>query len=191
MSCKFRVSHALLTGLLASQGCAIKLQPDAMPALESNSVAGRVGFDFVPDPHSTVPSLSDDQWFKGPVPMEAPLPKYPDQALDKDAAPVTMVVRIIVEEDGTVKEVLASPLDDSAQGENRDLFRSAISEAVRRWKFVPATITTFSKAPEPDGDPNIDFRAAVEAKTVRAYLDLRFKFEIVEGQGRVQLGSNP
>ena len=190
-ACRFRASHAVLTVLLASQGCAVRPQPDATPVLDNSSVAGRVGFDFLPDPNDAGPSLSDDQWFKGPVPVHAPLPEYPQQALDRVAPPVTLVIRIIVEEDGTVKEVLASPLDKSAEGDDHELFWTAIGEAVRRWRFEPAIINTLIKAPAPDRDPNFYYRMSVEAKVVRAYMDLRFKFEVVDGRGRVQLGSNP
>lgn len=151
-------------------------------------MAGRVGLEFLPDPNSPKLTLSPQQTFTVPLPLEMPLPVYPQKALVSETVPVTLVARIIVEEDGTVREVHESPLGEQLERGVGEPFWTAVEQAVRAWRFTPATIRTFEEGPDIDGDGTLDYGMLVEARPVRAYLDLRFKFEVVDGRGRVQIG---
>ena len=88
------------------------------------------------------------------------------------------------------REVLDSPLDERPIGDNRGVYRAAAEEAVRRWKFDPATIRTLVEGEDINRDGRIDYPATVDEKPVRSYLDLRFTFEVVSGRGRVVVGPN-
>jgi len=181
---------AVLMALVASQGCLFRPQPVATPAMDNSSVAGRVGFEFVPDPNSPRPALSAGQRFSRPIPLVTRLPEYPQEALLSELAPVMLVARIIVEEDGTVQEIQASPLEKSTDSGSREPFWAAIRQAVLRWEFAPAIILTLKERQDLEGGGE-DKEELTDARPVRTYLDLRFKFEVVDGQGRVQLDSNP
>ena len=181
---------AILVALPASPACAEKVRPEVAPALNGGDVSGRVAFEMLPDPDRVKPVLTPEQLFTGPVPLKTPLPEYPQEALDSEAEPAILVVRIIVEEDGTVREVLASPLAGPIEASVREPFWCAVEQAVRRWEFVPAIIRTLTKRREPGGEGVEDDRRLAEVKAVRTYLDLRFKFEVVDGRGQVQLEQN-
>ncbi|HEU4401128.1 MAG TPA: hypothetical protein VFT43_03410 [Candidatus Polarisedimenticolia bacterium] len=135
-----------------------------------------------------MPGLSGQQIFMAPVPLEAPLPEYPKKALVKDAAPVSLVVRIIIYEDGVVHEVLDSPSDQRAAADHREVFREAVEAAVRSWRFRPAIIRTMAEGEDLDHDGKVDYTVTAAEKPVRSYLDLRFTFEVERGGGRVQVG---
>jgi len=102
-----------------------------------------------------------------------------------------LVVRIIVEEDGTVQEIHPSPLENSTDVRSREPFWAAVRQAVLSWKFAPAIILTIKERRDLEGGGGGDNEELTDARLVRTYLDLRFKFEVVNGQGRVQLESNP
>jgi len=185
----FRAIPAILTLVLANQACAgHHLDLTTVPSL--SVVEGRVGFEVLADPNSPKPTLSPEQKFTPPFALARPLPEYPKEALVAGASEAILLVRIIVEEDGTVREVAPSPLGPTAESGHRGPFWSAIEQAVRNWRFLPASIDTF-EGHDRDGNGTADYYDQVEARPVRAYLDLRFKFEIVNGQGRVQLGQSP
>lgn len=184
MSC-IRAIPAILTLVLASQACARRLL-DVTPVPSHTEVEGRVGFGVLADPNSPKPTLSPEQKFTPPFLLEAPPPEYPKEALIAGAGEAILVVRIIVEEDGTVREIVRSPLAHAPESSDRGLFWSAIEQAVRNWRFMPGSIDTFAGV-DRDADGTMDYHDQVQTKPVRAYLDLRFKFEVVNGEGRVQL----
>lgn len=166
-----RVAAFILSVLLAGQGCAARHRASG-EAAAGGGLEGRIAYEVLPDPQAATPALSGQQIFMAPVPLDTPLPEYPQSALAKDAAPVTVTVRIVIHEDGAVHEVLDSPREQRQEEDDRELFRQAVKEVVRNWKYQPATIRTFEKGEKP----------------VRTYLDLRFTFEVVKGRGRVHVG---
>lgn len=180
---------AALTLVLAAQACAHRPPPAASLAPATPAAEGRVGFGLVRDPNSPRPRITPGQEFTPPATLRTVLPEYPRQALVGGAAPVILIVRVIIEEDGTVREVHPSPLDRPAGSGDPEPFRAAVEEAARRWEFAPATIRTFAGR-DIEGDGTVDYQVLEEAHPVRTYLDLRFTFEVVGGQGRVQFGSD-
>lgn len=178
-----RKSLLLLSVLAASLGCAARHRPGAdvvVPGAE-----GRVAVELLPDPEVTTAAVSGRQVLMAPVPIEQPLPDYPEQALVNDAAPVTVAIRIIIDETGVVRQVLDSPLDEGPAGDDRSMYRVAAEAAVRSWRYHPATIRTLVDGEDINKDGRIDEPAIFDEKPVRSYLDLRFTFEVVSGRGRV------
>jgi hypothetical protein len=172
---------------LAGPGCATLPDSERSVGEGDSGVEGRVAFQFVTDRGRAGRGLSDQQVLMAPSPLETPLPGYPQGALVKDAAPATVMVRIFIEADGTVHEVVDSPLQDSPPGAAGDPFRAAVEEAVRAWKFVPGRVRTLTEGEDIDGDGKPDYRFADDETPIRTYLDVRFKFDVVGGKGQVRL----
>ncbi len=146
-----------------------------------------VAFHFLQDPGRVVPQLAENQDFMAPVPRETPLPEFPAGAHIEANTPVIVVVRIVVGEDGAVREVLEGPLAGPNSLDIEGSFRMAVEDAVRRWTFDPAAIRTLAPGEDLDGDSKPDYKVLVASTPVPAYLDVRFRFEIVEGRGHVRL----
>lgn len=161
--------------------------PETRAVVDHSDLEGRVAFQLVPDPGRVKPALLDQQVFMPPMPLESPLPRYPRRAVVTDSAPIMVAVRIFVEVDGSVGQVLDSPLGDSTEARARDLFRAAVEKAVRGWKFEPGRIQTLTQGKDIDGDGKPDYRVAVDETFIRTYLDLRFNFELVGGKGLVRV----
>jgi outer membrane biosynthesis protein TonB len=179
-----QISFLLSTVLAACLGCAARhLSSD--PGVAGNGIEGRVAFELLADPNLTAPAVSAQQVLMAPAPLDEPLPEYPELALATEAAPVTLAVRIIIDETGMVREVLDSPLDERPMGDKGGMYRAAVEEAVRRWRYHPAIIRTLGDGEDLNHDGRIDHRATLDEKPVRSYLDLRFTFEVVSGRGRV------
>lgn len=145
-------------------------------------------YEMLPDPRAMPPTLTRQQVLMAPVPLETPLPEYPQQALADDAAPVTVVLRIILDESGVVRDVLDSPLAPPEEGSGRALFREGAAAAVRGWRFLPAVIRTLAEGGDIDHDGRPDYTVVTDEERVRSYLDLRFTFAVVDGRGQVKIG---
>lgn len=79
-----------------------------------------------------------------------------------------------------------SPLVTSYSGPFAAEFRQAVERAVRRWVTTSARIDTVRDAPPGQGydAPTI----LVKWRPVPVYVDLTFRFSIVDGKGGVALG---
>src|SRR5262245_45982392 len=172
----------LSLALLFVAGCAARALP-VPPATET-----RVDYEALPDPHARLPALSGKQVFMAAVPLETPLPGYPGAAAACDTAPVTVVLRIVIDETGVVRDVADSPLDGPATGADRSAFRDAAADVLRDWRFLPAVIRTLTDGNDVDHDGKPDYTVVTGEERVRSYLDLRFTFEVVGGRGRVKIG---
>jgi hypothetical protein len=89
-------------------------------------------------------------------------------------------------EAGRVSDVRDSPLVTSYSGPFAAEFRQAVERAVRRWVTTSARIDTVRDAPPGQGydAPTI----LVKWRPVPVYVDLTFRFSIVDGRGGVELG---
>lgn len=153
--------------------------PAGAPPVEST-----VAYETLPDPRAVLPALTRHQVFMAPVPVDAPLPEYPKEALAANAPPVTATVRVVVSEEGRVRDVLDSPMATAAEKGNRPEFRRAVEAAVRTWRYKAATIRTEKEGEEipREGEDTVTNETAVPT-----YLDLRFTFEVIGGAGRVRV----
>jgi hypothetical protein len=139
-----------------------------------------------------------------PHPIVTHLPQYP--AGHEDAGgPVVVVLRFIVGKDGAVREVKDSPLHDPGGpgdpggarhaggssgpgGRIADpVFREAAVDAVLGWIFVPAAIRTLKPGADLDHDSKPDYTVLVDSERMPVYLDVRFTFEIIDGEARVRI----
>jgi hypothetical protein len=177
----------LSLALLCLAGCAARRHPVAS-ADDGPRPGTRVDYEALPDPNARLPALSEKQVFMAAVPLDAPLPAYPGAALSPDAAPVQVVLRVVIDETGVVRDVADSPLDVPAPDTDRTAFREAAAGVLRDWRFLPAVIRTLTDGSDVDHDGKPDYTVVSGEERVRSYLDLRFTFEVVDGHGRVKIG---
>lgn len=180
---------ALATLLFCCAGCAIVPKP-AAPAQEGAAAErspdlAKVEARFIPDPARIAPALREDQDFMPPHPIVTHLPRYPPGHADA-TGPVVVVLRFIVGEDGAVREVKDSPLRDPGRVAD-PVFREAAVDAVLGWIFVPAAIRTLKPGADLDHDSKPDYTVLVDSERMPVYLDVRFTFEITDGEARVRI----
>ena len=199
---RVRLAALLPALLLCCAGCASVAKPGApAPAgapAERPPDLPRVEAQFIADPARIAPALRDDQDFMPPHPIVTHLPQYPPGHEDA-VGPVVVVLRFVVGNDGAVVKVRDSPLRDPGgpSGGGGDghtggvaadpAFREAAVDAVLSWLFVPAAIRTVKPGPDLDHDSKADYTVLVESERMPVYLDVRFTFEIIEGEGRVRI----
>lgn len=70
-------------------------------------------------------------------------------------------------------------------GEWEALFLEAVEEAVADWRYDPCQLRELEDGLDRDGDGAPDFQLVVASTPLAGYLDLAFRFEIVDGDGRV------
>jgi hypothetical protein len=153
---------------------------------EETPAEGRTSSRFVFDPGNPALGLPKDVEFHPPQPLgRLGLPDYPVTALAAREDAV-VGVRFVVNPEGAVGTVLPSPLVASTGGTLAGEFQAAAEAAVRGWKFVPGWIARLEEGNDLDGDGKPDYKRAVELRNISVYLDVRFDFELTEGDGKVR-----
>jgi hypothetical protein len=183
--CTWYVSGlAFFVCLLLAAGCSARRGPETPD--EPIELQGQSSFDFLRNGASLDTKPPEDQELRPPIMAEElAQPVYPEKALAAGAGPAIVAVRIMVDTEGSVAEVADSPRLESTQGPFAVDFRRAVDEVLAQWHFVPAVWRRFEPGEDLDGDGVSDFRRVTESRAVSFYLDVRFDFEIVDGQGRV------
>lgn len=178
------LSVAVSVCLLIATGCAGRRGPE--PPEETAPLRGQSSFDFLRDAASSDTTPPEDQELRPPViAEELAQPVYPTEALSAGAGPSIVAVRILVDTQGLVSEVADSPRLASTPGPHAAVFRGAVEEVLTQWRFQPAEWRRYEPGEDLDGDGVADYRRVVESRVVTFYIDVRFDFEIVDGQGRV------
>ena len=175
--------------MVAYVACATAERGEERLAEPDSSRRPEVAYQFLQDPQRVTPHLDAGEEFIAPFPLDTPLPQYPQGAHVDVSAPIILTVRIVIGEDGTVREVLGSPLAGTSGGDMEASFRAAVDDAVRRWTFVSAAIKRLEPGEDADHDGKPDYTIVLDSTRVPVYLDVRFKFEMVEGIGRVRIDS--
>lgn len=187
------MSHRFPLALGLAAFCAGCASAGKVPAPEPPGTAAeqppnlaKIEVQFIPDPARIAPQLGEDQDFMSPHPIVTHLPQYPPGHTDV-SGPVVVVLRFIVGETGAVRDVQDSPLRDPNAPAGDPAFRQAAVDAVLGWLFVPASIRTVKPGADLDHDSQPDYTVLVDSLRIPVYLDVRFTFEIVEGEGRVRI----
>jgi outer membrane biosynthesis protein TonB len=103
-----------------------------------------------------------------PSELNAP-PEYPAYALRSGCREGTVAARVIIDEDGNVREQVEVPGRPLPGDACHQAFRTAAAAAVARWKFAPA------------------FRVSGRKQVpVAVHVDFEFLFEVVDGRGFVR-----
>jgi len=173
----------LVALLLPGAGCASTPDRKAAAPDDTSSLA-QISAEYLVDPSRVSPRLREGQDFVAPHPIVTPLPRFPADHQDL-RRPVVLVLRLVVDADGAVRQVQDSPLALPAAQDAPD-FRAAAVDAVLSWIFVPAAIRTIQPGEDLDHDSKPDYTILVDSNRIPVYLDVRFTFEIIDGQARVR-----
>ena len=169
-------ARASVAALVLVAGCAAR-----KPASGTSSYA------FVFDPANPALGLAADVKFDRPRPVDTKaLPVYPERALAARFGPHHEIVRIVIDTHGNVAEVGDSPLGRSDDDAYAGDFRRAVDAAVRRWKFMPGVLRHVAPGHDLDGNGRPDYTVTTSYDLVPVYYDVKFTFEIVEGNGLVR-----
>ncbi len=182
----------LATATLLVVGCAsAPVAPAGQTLAPEEPSHGAVSFEQIRDPSARPPVADAGQEYLRPRLEEGfTMPSYPDEALTALAPPTEVVVRMVVDTDGSVADVTPSPLARPLTGEWQELFYGVVRDAVVTWRYDPCQLRELQDGPDLDGDGAPDYRLVVASTPVAVYLDVKFRFEIVAGTGRVSLGGN-
>lgn len=179
-----------VVAILLAGGCATS--PVVPPGrTETPEVPGRgaVSFEQVRDPSVRPPvAEAGTEYLRPRLERGFTMPSYPDEALSAGAPPTEVVVRIVVSEDGSVAGVAPSPLAGPSTDEWHEVFYDVVREAVATWRYDPCQLRELEDGPDRDGDGAPDYQTVVQSTPVSVYIDLRFRFEIVAGEGQVSVG---
>ena len=171
--------------LLLVAGC----RTQAPATLASRDVAmlappeGGVSAMLIADPGAPSVHLDPGEEFVRPRldPSNA-MPVYPAELVALHPAPHTVVLRVTFDDLGHVAGIAKSPVRASTADPYSDRFEAATREALEKWRSSPAKIRRFHPGPDGDGDGKPDYRIMDFECTLRAFFDVSFSFDVVNGQ---------
>lgn len=153
----------------------------------TNLDRGAVAAKLLPDPASPNVRLGPGEEYVPPQFTPGnPLPEYPAALLGLRLPPHTVVVRMVVDEARRIADISASPLQESTASKHLPAFEAAVRSALQKWSVWPPAIRKFKPGPDSDDDGNADYQVLVDQRIFKAYFDLAFTFEVVNGQGVVR-----
>ena len=123
--------------------------------------------------------------YREAVPIE-PLaqPVYPPHALAAKAGRMTVGVKITVDENGRVTDVVPSLLTLTTPGRFGDDFMAAIATAVRQWRFRPAQVEHVELVQ----NGSTAYSRVLHSEATDTHFDLAFTFtatgEVVSAPGK-------
>jgi hypothetical protein len=112
-------------------------------------------------------------------------------ALVANAGRAVVGLRIVVDPNGAVIQAADSPVVADSAGPWHTAFRASAIDAVKRWRFHPAEFLRMSPGEDYDGDGKPDFDRVTVREPMTVYLDIRFEFSILDGEGVVTGGISP
>jgi len=154
--------------------------PQAAPAPESH---GSVSAKLIRDPSAPSVKLPPGEVYVEPQIMRGnPMPEYPADLVGLKLPPHVVVVRITSNEQSRIEKIEPSPLGGTTDDEYRSRFEQVVAEAVTKWKVFPAEIRKMRDGPDLDGDGKPDYDIVSARKVLKAFFDIAFRFEIVNGK---------
>ncbi len=174
----------LILPLLGS-GCTVRRIVVSPPADASHDT-GVHGLTSITILTSSKSASKDGEIFP-PRPIGAlQTPVYPENPLKAKYGQAVVAVRVFLDDSGRVTDIKDAPTCPSTGGRFAFEFRSAVEEAIHRWKFQPAEFRRYAEGKDLNGDGKPDYMVVIAAKPVPVYFDVRFDFSIVKGQGQVR-----
>lgn len=131
--------------------------------------------------------LADHQAFVFPAPLGNGPPSFPEGFGKDELPPTTLCASLVVEADGTVRDIALLDDPGCAAADPQPLLASAVVDAVSAWRFAPAMFCTYPDAATRDRDWNGQgcAGAVAEARPVAVTLAYAFTFEVRNGRPRV------
>ncbi len=178
---------SVLAALVACRSAPQKIAPRNVAEISPSKPA--VSAKLVPAPDSPEVQLGPGEEYVSPqLASGNPQPKYPVELVTRQLPPHTVVVRVTFDERGRVFDIAPSPVGASTHDEHETAFEGAVRDALQQWKCWPASIRKFRNGPDTDGDGKPDYRILVSQRVLKAFFDISFSFEIVNGQPVVKSG---
>lgn len=140
-----------------------------------------VGKRMILPPLATAMTLEDRQAFLMAVPIEAPLPTYPQDDARGDGT-TEVCVGIVVGGEGSVTEATPAYGVDTCAAQPHPAYVAAAVDAVRRWTFFGAAVCEFPEGAERTPDCSGE---GVVVRPVAIRLMYAFSFERRGGKARV------
>ena len=138
---------------------------------------------MIADPSApTVQIPPGEQYLQPQIMHGNPMPQYPPALIPLKLPPHVVVVRITSNEQSRVEDTRPSPLGGTTDDEYRGAFEAAVTQAVRTWKVFPAEIRQVKDGPDADGDGKPDYEIVTGRKMLKAFFDIAFRFEVVDGK---------
>ncbi|MBI2215006.1 MAG: hypothetical protein HYU52_15265 [Acidobacteria bacterium] len=175
-----------LTLLLALGACrTTQPQSTSIPgtSLASADRHGIVSASVLPDPDAPKAQLEDGEELDAAYfHPDNPLPTYPPELVRLQLPPRDVVMRFVVGEKGDVVAIIPSPLAIHAGATHQQSFEESVRAALARWRVTPPTIRKFRPGPDSDADGKPDYSILVYRRPLKAFFDLQFVFEVVDGE---------
>lgn len=154
-----------------------------MPPPPQPESHGSVSAKLIADPSAPSVKLPPGEVYIQPQIMRGnPMPEYPADLISMRLPPHVVVVRITSNEHSRIEDIRPSPLGGSTEDEYLARFQEAVAQAVSSWKVYPAEIRKMKDGPDLDGDGKPDYDIVVGRKVLKAFFDVAFRFEIVDGK---------
>lgn len=145
--------------------------------------SGNVSAKLVPDPSSKQVELGPgEEYVKPELYRSNPRPEYPRDLIPLHLAPHVVGLRVTFDERGNAIEIVQSPVVESTASDYAPRFEAVAREALQAWRCHPAQIRKFRDGPDSDGDGKADYRILAASRRLKAFFDLSFSFEVVNGQ---------
>lgn len=184
--CRTALAGLAAAVLLLLHGCANRPAASRGPA-SPDPLRGATNATLLPDPAARGAELDENEEYRPPAPRgKNLLPRYPEEALAARCGDGVVGLRIVIGTEGDVIDVGDSPLADSTGGGCGAEFRASAASAVRAWRFWPAEKRRLEPGEDYDKDGTPDYEKVLETTPLPVYLDIRFDFEVVGGEGRVR-----
>ena len=167
--------------LVACRTAPQAIQPKDVATISPAS--GEVSAKLVADPNAPRVKLAPNEQYLMPHlrPENRP-PVYPPELISLHLPPRTVSLRVTFDQEGTAWKVEPSPIARSTDDQYREAFEEAVKETLMRWKCQPPRIRKFRDGPDSDGDGKPDYRIMTSQTALKAFFDLTFSFEVVNGQ---------
>jgi len=144
---------------------------------------GAVAAKLLVDPAAPTVQLGPGEEYVPPqLTRGNPLPVYPPDLLILGLQAHAIAVRFVVDESRHVTDVSTSPVQESTESAYRSTFEASVHAALKGWSAWPAAIRKFRPGPDANGDGAPDYRILIDHRTLKAYFDVLFVFEVVNGE---------
>jgi hypothetical protein len=170
---------------LSLTACRTAAPSNAVQPVPANP-SGTASYEAVVEPGPDISKQVSQRLFLPAVPGDENRPPlYPEELLGLALPPQRIVVRLTLDEHGHITGVTTNASASEADPRYRTAFESAIRIAVDRWSFRPAAQRIFVDSPS-DGSGKPPYKVLQSETPVPTYLDLRFIFEMTNGEGIVR-----
>jgi hypothetical protein len=182
--------RAALLAVAIALSCRSVPLPRSKPAPPAEDPSrGQVSVNLVADPNAPAVHLGpNEQFMQAQAMTTKPLPEYPPDLIPLHLPKQIVVIRVLIDERGRILDIKQSPLVASTPGPHLEEFEASVRTAVQQWRFYSASIRKFKLGPDLDGNGKPDYTIVTAQQPLKAFFDISFVFEVVNGKATVRTG---